>query len=87
MHYSARLTFSQNARKARLAKGLSQEDLAELADLHRNYVGGVERGERNISIDNMEKLAVALDTSIPVLLQGTSVQPRATKGVKRGAKG
>ncbi len=47
MSQSARQLFSQNVRKARLAKGLSQEDLAEFASLHRNYVGGVERGERS----------------------------------------
>jgi transcriptional regulator with XRE-family HTH domain len=87
MHYSARLIFSQNVRKARLAKGLSQEDLAEIADLHRNYIGGVERGERNISIDNMEKLAAALGTSISELLQATSNHPIPVKGGNSGSEG
>ena len=60
MELSARQIFSRNVRKVRMAKGLSQEDLAELSGLHRNYVGGVERGERNIAIDNMDKMAKAV---------------------------
>lgn len=52
-----------------MAKGLSQEDLAELANLHRTYVGSVERAERNVSIDNMERLAAALSISLPKLLE------------------
>jgi hypothetical protein len=43
-----------------LARGISQEGLAELAGLQRIYVGSVERGERNIAVDNMEALANAL---------------------------
>ena len=66
---SARRIFAENLRKARLAKGLSQEELAELANLHRTYVGSVERAERNVSIDNMEKLATAVGVSLPALLQ------------------
>lgn len=66
---SARLIFAENLRRARLAKELSQEDLAELANLHRTYVGSVERAERNVSIDNMERLAVAVGVSLPALLQ------------------
>ncbi|WP_262982227.1 helix-turn-helix domain-containing protein [Sulfurirhabdus autotrophica] len=59
-----------NLRKARLARDISQEELAELAELHRTYVGSVERGERNISIDNMERLATALQLDVIELLQG-----------------
>jgi transcriptional regulator with XRE-family HTH domain len=50
----------KHVRKLRLDRGLSQEKLAELADLHRNYVGGVERRERNIAIVNIVRLARAL---------------------------
>jgi transcriptional regulator with XRE-family HTH domain len=66
---SARRIFAENLRKARLAKKLSQEDLAELANLHRTYVGSVERAERNVSIDNIERLAVALGISPASLLR------------------
>ncbi len=55
-----RASFGKQVRKLRLERGLSQEKLAELADLHRNYVGGVERGERNIAIINIVALAHAL---------------------------
>ena len=87
MSQSARQLFSQNVRKARLAKGLSQEDLAELASLHRNYIGGVERGERNISIDNMEKLAKALGSTIAKLVPGSPSAAKSSKDASRGTKG
>lgn len=58
--HSLRLIFAENLRRQRRARGLSQEELADLAGLHRTYVGSVERGERNISIDNIERLARSL---------------------------
>ena len=68
---SARRIFAENLRKARLAKKLSQEDLAELSGLHRTYVGSVERAERNVSIDNMERLSAAVGVSLPDMLKGS----------------
>ena len=65
---SARRIFAENLRNARLARKLSQEDLGELANLHRTYVGSVERAERNVSIDNMERLAAALGVSLTSLV-------------------
>jgi len=62
-----RKKFGQRIAYLRKKKGLSQEKLAELADLHRTYVGSVERGERNIALINIEKIAKALNVSIKVL--------------------
>lgn len=65
---TARKNFAFNLRKIRNEKGISQEKLADLCDLHRTYVSSVERGERNITVDNMERLAVALGVDIRELL-------------------
>ena len=62
------MRFAANLRATRKQKGLSQEELADMAGLHRTYVGSVERGERNVSIDNVERLAVALGLDVVDLL-------------------
>ncbi|HEY6390947.1 MAG TPA: helix-turn-helix transcriptional regulator [Bryobacteraceae bacterium] len=55
-----RLLFGRRVRQLRLELGLSQERLAELSSLHRNYVGEAERGKRNVGLLNVVKLAHAL---------------------------
>lgn len=65
---TARERFAHNMRRRRLELELSQERLAEDCGLHRTYVGSVERGERNVSIDNMERIAAALGSDITDLL-------------------
>lgn len=54
-------TLGERVRARRLALGLSQEALAERAGMHRNYVGGIEQGRRNVAVVNLVHLAVALD--------------------------
>lgn len=60
---SVKSHFGLKVRSLREERGFSQEELAERADLHRNYVGGVERGERNVGLENIVKLAKALSVS------------------------
>ena len=61
--------FGRRVRLARSAKGLSQEQLAARAGLHRTYVSSVERGERNVSLINIRRLARALEMNMAELLQ------------------
>ena len=61
---SRREAFGSRLRELRIARGLSQEDMAHAAGLDRSYVGGVERGQRNVSLDNIHKLADALDVTV-----------------------
>lgn len=65
-------TLAQNVRSLRKAKGMSQEELADLCDIHRTYIGSVERCERNVTLSTLEVLATALDVSIPQLLTLTA---------------
>jgi transcriptional regulator with XRE-family HTH domain len=59
--------FGRAVRKRRRELDLSQEELAERAGLHRNYVSDIERGDRNPSLENIQKLAKALDIKVSAL--------------------
>ncbi|MNQ88225.1 anaerobic benzoate catabolism transcriptional regulator [compost metagenome] len=61
--------FAANVRRRRLELDLSQEELAERAGVHRTYVGMLERGEKNVTIYNIDRLAGALEVEPYVLLQ------------------
>jgi len=62
--------FGENLRSWRINGGLSQEELAHKAGLDRSYVGGVERGERNVSLINLVKLARSLGVTVSDLFRG-----------------
>ncbi|NUJ97177.1 helix-turn-helix transcriptional regulator [Candidatus Gracilibacteria bacterium] len=62
--------FGVNVRKLRLNTGLSQEGLGFKAKLHRTYIGNIERGEKNITLENIQKIAKALNVNIKDLFDG-----------------
>lgn len=59
--------FGHAVRKIRMAKGISQETFADLSDLHRTYISDVELGKRNVSLENIDRIAAALELSITEL--------------------
>ncbi|ARK04940.1 MULTISPECIES: helix-turn-helix domain-containing protein [Cellulosimicrobium] len=59
----------ENLRTLRVGRGMSQEDFAEFLGVHRTYMGGVERGERNLTLRSVEKLAERLDVDPVSLLR------------------
>lgn len=61
--------FGENVRKHRRLLNISQEELADRADLHRTYIGMIERAEKNITLVNIEKIANALKVSIEDLIR------------------
>jgi transcriptional regulator with XRE-family HTH domain len=65
-----KLAVGATIRNLRVRAGCSQELLAEKAGLHRTYVGGVERGERNVSLENIVRIARALKVKPSQLLEG-----------------
>lgn len=65
-----RVKIGKTIRRLRIAKGWTQEVLAEKANLHPTYIGGIERGERNVGVDNLLKIARALGEPPSSLLMG-----------------
>lgn len=62
------IRFGKKVREERKKRGLSQEELASRADVHRTYVGMIERAEKNITLENIEKIAKALKISLDKLM-------------------
>jgi transcriptional regulator with XRE-family HTH domain len=65
-------SFGRNLRAYRKARGLSQEAFADVLGIHRTYMGGVERGERNLTLRSVERLATYIDADPLALLQPAS---------------
>jgi transcriptional regulator with XRE-family HTH domain len=72
-----RIRFGRVIRDLRKKQGLSQEELAEKAGLHRTYIGMIERGEKNITLENIDKIAKALNVQIEELFAKINNEPRA----------
>lgn len=69
MHNVLLFAFGQTIRKLRLSKDISQEKFADMCDLHRTYISDIELGKRNVSLENIGKMAKALDMNISELFQ------------------
>ncbi len=72
--HPTRRLLARRLRELRFKKGWSQETLAAQAGLHRTYISGIERAERNIGLDNVETLADAFELTVDELLSATAVQ-------------
>ena len=70
--------FGSNTRRLRLKRTLTQEQLAELSGLHPNYISGIERGERNLSLINIVRLTRALQCRISDLFTGIPLSDKLT---------
>jgi len=70
-------TFGRSLRAYRRARGLSQEHFAEIIGVHRTYMGGVERGERNLTLKSVERIAARIEIDALTLLQEPEIAPAA----------
>jgi transcriptional regulator with XRE-family HTH domain len=67
-YLEAREQLATHIRQLRIVHGWTQQALSDLVGMHRSYVGALERAERNISLDNLERLAIALNVTLSSLL-------------------
>lgn len=73
----AQLVFAANVKRTRKVRGYTQQELADLAQLESSYISSVERGLRNITISNMERIADALGVTISDLVSESRTEERA----------
>lgn len=76
----------RNIKRVRVAKGVSQEQLAFDASVDRSYLGGVERGEENPTVDILDRLATILAVPIASLFESVDASQDGVTGLKRGRK-
>lgn len=74
-------TLGQRIRNHRTAKGFSQEKLAELSGCHSTYIGQIERGEKNATIESIEKISTALNVSLSRLFEKLGAQENETRNI------
>lgn len=64
MESNIQVRYGNAVRKLRMQKSISQEDFADMCGLHRTYISDIELGKRNVSLENIERIALALDMSL-----------------------
>ena len=87
MEGDLQLRFGRNVRQLREQRGLSQEGLADALEVHRTFVGGVERGERNLTLRTVERLSAKLDADPLALLGADSLTPALRAAATGGDPG
>ena len=74
-------TVGQRIRNYRTAKGLSQEKLAEFSGCHHTYIGQIERGEKNVTIESIEKISAALNISLSTLFENLGAKSNGERNI------
>lgn len=86
-HPSILVQFGTRVRSLRQAKGYSQEAFAAVANIDRGTFGKLERGEINVGLVSIARIAVGLEIELEQLLRGVELDPDEIRGIPRSAKG
>jgi transcriptional regulator with XRE-family HTH domain len=84
---SFQVSFGRRVRALREAKGFSQETFAGIANIDRGAFGKIERGEINVGLISIARIAVALDMPLPELLQTIAIDPDEVRSIPRSSRG